>query len=105
MQVARRSKDDFLVHVIAVDEDLGVWVGFADEDDDAVLQPHGQLDLVLDGTYDLRVALDDHVVGGLHVCNKVLGTAVELVEGVLELAHEGGVPTAQFLLDVGEYLI
>lgn len=102
LQTALAAEDELLVHVVAIDVDIGLGVGLADQDHDPILQSHRQLDLILDRPHNLRVALHDHVVARLHIYHNYTRTAIELIEGVLELAEQGRMPTAQLLLDIGE---
>ena len=67
LELSSVAENDLLAEMIAVDEDLGLGVSLGHHDDHSILQGHRQPEF-RHGLFDeLAVALDDHVVGGLHV--------------------------------------
>lgn len=94
-ELAFGCEDELLVHVVAIEINIRLRKSPGHQQDDPVLEAHRQLDLVLGSADDARTALDDDVVAGLHA-------VIELVKGMLELAHQDGVPRAQLVPDVGE---
>jgi hypothetical protein len=60
------SEDELFVHVIAVDIDIAGGESFRDQQNDAILEPHGETNLVQLTPDYMRVALHDDVMGWLH---------------------------------------
>jgi hypothetical protein len=65
LEFAVASQYKFLIEVVAIDVDGGALVDLASHENNAVLEPHGEVDIVI--VEDLENALGYDVVGGIHV--------------------------------------